>query len=383
MSAPELQATHVTCSTTTSTAGSHEVGFGNASNRSSMFKSIPNIILSKNFSPRSIFNVRQLYTSGICEKHSDKYDSSSQEGSNLKQEFVTDTPPSMINVSDDRAKISDNDMLRQAVQKLSEIDSFEDEFSKLKYWEKEYEDRTEISVVGDGKAHLDESSKFWQRSNDGLNLPFLFNSNDLKRECNNAANQIDLSNKTNGSNKLSHVDSEGKASMVDVSHKAVSVRTASARATVFLDRTSYELIALNRMKKGDVLATARLAGIMAAKKTSELIPLCHPIPIEHINVNARLETRETEDVVDEKLHIQQNSHEYVAVNESATKYSVELTATVTTVGRTGVEMEALTGVTVAALTVYDMCKAVTHDITVQRVQLVSKTGGKRDFRREL
>lgn len=142
--------------------------------------------------------------------------------------------------------------------------------------------------------------------------------------------------------------------MVDVSAKAATVREATARGCVALSAETLALIAEGRVPKGDVLAVARVAGIMAAKRTPELIPLCHPLPLTAVTVEL------TPDV------------------DAST---VEIEATVRTVAPTGVEMEALTAVSVAALTVYDMCKAVERTARIQDIRLVAKSGGKSgDFR---
>lgn len=148
------------------------------------------------------------------------------------------------------------------------------------------------------------------------------------------------------SSQLTHVDNSGRASMVNVGGKAESERTAIAKATVVVGKEVAELIADNNIKKGDVLMAAELAGVLGAKHTWALIPLCHTIVLSHVEVRARL----VGDVV-------------------------ELVGSATCVGRTGVEMEALTAVTIAALTVYDMCKSVSHNIVITDVKLLSKTGG--------
>jgi cyclic pyranopterin monophosphate synthase len=145
--------------------------------------------------------------------------------------------------------------------------------------------------------------------------------------------------------KLSHYDRAGRAKMVDVSAKAESRRTAAASAFVAMKPTV--LNALPQNPKGDPLVVARLAGIMAAKRTSELIPMCHPLPLAHIDVTLRL-----------------------------CKNGVAITSQVTTTAATGVEMEALTAVSVAALTVYDMCKALDKGIEIREIVLEHKTGGK-------
>ena len=145
---------------------------------------------------------------------------------------------------------------------------------------------------------------------------------------------------------LTHFDSEGRAVMVDVSAKPVTLRQATARCRVTMQPETLAVIRAGTAKKGDVLGTARLAGIMAAKRTSELIPLCHPLPIDAVQV--ALEAEST---------------------------GVEITATVRTMGRTGVEMEALTAASVAALTVYDMCKAIDRGMRVDNLRVVFKEGG--------
>ncbi|CAJ1074097.1 molybdenum cofactor biosynthesis protein 1 isoform X3 [Xyrichtys novacula] len=155
---------------------------------------------------------------------------------------------------------------------------------------------------------------------------------------------------------LTHTDEHGKATMVDVGGKVPTRRTATASATVILGSTAFRLLRDNQLAKGDALAVARLSGIMASKQTSALIPLCHSLPLDHASVIFDLD--EVQD-------------------------AVVITATCRTEGRTGVEMEALTAVSVAGLTIYDMCKAVSHNIIITDIKLVSKTGGKRDFDRHI
>ena len=146
--------------------------------------------------------------------------------------------------------------------------------------------------------------------------------------------------------KLSHIDDRGEASMVDVSSKPVQLREAVARGEIHLQPATVELIESHSIAKGNVLATARLAGIMAAKKTGELIPLCHPLPITHCEVNFAI---------------------------PASRDCIEITASAKIAAQTGVEMEALTAVSVAALTIYDMCKAADKTMRITDVVLVSKT----------
>ena len=144
--------------------------------------------------------------------------------------------------------------------------------------------------------------------------------------------------------------------MVDVGEKPVTVRTAVAAGRVLVNKHTFELIKTGGMKKGDVLTVAQVAGVMGAKRTPDLIPMCHPILIDGINLELSLD--------EERL-------------------SVEIKATVSCDGRTGVEMEALTAVSTAALTVYDMCKAVQKDMVITDIRLVSKTGGVHgDYKRE-
>lgn len=152
------------------------------------------------------------------------------------------------------------------------------------------------------------------------------------------------------SNKLSHVDDTGKAAMVDVSSKQPTPRRAVAEGVVRVSRALADAIAANTLAKGDLLAVARIAGIQAAKRTDELIPLCHPLPLEH-----------------------------VAVELTLGDDAVRIRAEARTSAKTGIEMEALTAVCVAALTVIDMGKAIDPLMTIERIQLIEKTGGKRDI----
>ena len=149
--------------------------------------------------------------------------------------------------------------------------------------------------------------------------------------------------------KLSHFDAKGEAHMVDVSDKAVTSRIATAEGYVKMARQSFDIISEGRAKKGDVLAVAQLAGIMGAKQCATLIPLCHPLPITKVSVDLTL---------DETLP------------------GVRIVATVKTTGQTGVEMEALTAVNVAALTVYDMVKAVDKAMEIGGIRVILKDGGK-------
>ncbi len=156
--------------------------------------------------------------------------------------------------------------------------------------------------------------------------------------------------------KLTHIDSEGKAHMVDVSAKDSSERVATASGRVCMQPETLALIAEGGHKKGDVLAVARIAGIQAAKQCSQLIPLCHPLMLNQVEVELELD------------------HDNSAVN---------ITSTCRVKGRTGVEMEALTAASVAALTIYDMCKAVDRAMVIDSICLLEKTGGKSgDYRRD-
>ena len=149
--------------------------------------------------------------------------------------------------------------------------------------------------------------------------------------------------------KLTHINSNGEAQMVDVSDKENTMREAKAGARVVMQSKTLDLIVSGSHKKGDVLSVAKIAGIQAAKKCSELIPLCHPLMLTKVNVE---------------------------LTPKSEKNCIEITATAKLNGRTGVEMEALTAASIAALTVYDMCKAVDRFMTIDNVQLLEKKGGK-------
>ncbi len=156
--------------------------------------------------------------------------------------------------------------------------------------------------------------------------------------------------------EFTHFNEQGRAHMVDVGDKPVTRRTATAAGSVLVNAQTFALIKSGGMKKGDVLTVAQIAGVMGAKRTPELIPMCHPILLSGIDLK-------------------------LSLNEA--KCAVEILATVTCDGHTGVEMEALTAVSAAALTVYDMCKAVQKDITIENIRLVEKTGGIHgDYKRE-
>jgi cyclic pyranopterin phosphate synthase len=149
--------------------------------------------------------------------------------------------------------------------------------------------------------------------------------------------------------RLTHLDRRGRARMVDVSAKAVTRREAVARGEVVMRPETLARIAAGALPKGDVLAVARLAGIMAAKRTADLVPLCHPLPLSHVDVE---------------------------LTPDAGRGCVRIESRVTVEARTGVEMEALTAVAVAGLVLYDMCKAVDREMTIGAIRLVKKTGGR-------
>ncbi len=149
--------------------------------------------------------------------------------------------------------------------------------------------------------------------------------------------------------EFTHFDGEGNACMVDVSAKATTERTASAKGSVLMEASTMALITGGGVKKGDVLSVAQLAGIMGAKRTADLIPLCHPLPLDAVAVELACDTD---------------------------RNAVDIAATCRMQGRTGVEMEALTAVSVAALTVYDMCKAVDRGMRIVDIRVVHKAGGK-------
>ena len=154
--------------------------------------------------------------------------------------------------------------------------------------------------------------------------------------------------------QLTHIDEQGKVKMVDTTEKLITARRAVASARVLMSAETVASVQAHQTPKGDPLEAARLAGIMAAKRTAELIPLCHPLPLTHVDVQATVEAT-----------------------------GVVLEAEVTTNAQTGVEMEALTAVSIAALTIYDMCKALDKGMTITDVRLESKTGGKSgDYHRQ-
>ncbi|MBI5048740.1 MAG: cyclic pyranopterin monophosphate synthase MoaC [Deltaproteobacteria bacterium] len=149
--------------------------------------------------------------------------------------------------------------------------------------------------------------------------------------------------------KLTHIDKHGKARMVDVTAKEITTREAVAKGSVFMQSATLKALLANEIKKGDVLGVARIAGIMAAKKTCNIIPLCHPLNITSVDIFFEPQIK---------------------------KRCIDITASVKVSSQTGVEMEALTAVFAAALTIYDMCKAIDKEMTISHIRLVKKTGGK-------
>lgn len=149
--------------------------------------------------------------------------------------------------------------------------------------------------------------------------------------------------------EMNHLNNEGRAKMVDVTNKDNSKRTAKAKAIVKMKRETLKRIIEGGIKKGDVLAVSQVAGIMAAKKTSELIPMCHPLMLTGIDIS---------------------------FNHNLQKSELSIISTVSLTGKTGVEMEALTAVSIAALTIYDMCKAIDKEMIISEIKLLQKTGGK-------
>ena len=225
-------------------------------------------------------------------------------------------------------------------------------------------DRSEVTVFSDSQYLVNTMTRGWKRkANQDLwaRMDAVVGSrrvhwewvpghagNPGNEEANTLANQqVGLSPES--SQTLTHLDTEGKAHMVDVGQKEPTTRVAVARGSVRMKPETLRLIQQGQVEKGDVLSVARIAGIMGAKRTSELIPLCHPIPLDQVIVELELDEFES---------------------------SVHITATARTTARTGVEMEALTAVSVAALTIYDMAKSVDRAMRIEGIRLVSKRGGK-------
>ena len=156
-------------------------------------------------------------------------------------------------------------------------------------------------------------------------------------------------------NKLSHLNSNNEVEMVDVSQKSITLRQAIASGKIIMSQHSLQQVQNGNSPKGDVIATAKIAGIMAAKQTSQLIPLCHPLPLQKIGIN-------------------------ITADEQLPGYHIE--ASVITKAETGVEMEALTAISVTALTLYDMIKAIDKSMIITDIKLITKTGGKSDYQRK-
>lgn len=186
-------------------------------------------------------------------------------------------------------------------------------------------------------------------------LMFTPNHQQMRLFVTSARNFNESSTENTTSPQLTHVDDAGKARMVDVNHKNVTERLAVASAIVHVGPEIAKLIEQNSVKKGDVLSIAQIAGIIGAKRTAEIIPLCHNIPISSVVINTVL---------------------------NLTDNCVNIRATVKCEGKTGVEMEALCAVTTAALTIYDMCKAISKNITISDVMLLKKSGGKQNYQRD-
>lgn len=215
-----------------------------------------------------------------------------------------------------------------------------DENSAFKYWEKEQADKDDVTEnYWEIKLSEDSSVVKGDKKSTTFISDHVFNSND------------NYSNKQNCDKQLTHVDSSGKAKMVDVGGKNESFRVAMATGTIILGKEAFDLLRDNKIKKGDVLSVANIAGIMAGKRTHDLIPLCHNIPLSKVSVDFVLEE---------------------------TTYSVIITSEVKTYGKTGVEIEAITAVSIAAVTIYDMCKAVTKSMVINDIKLLHKSGGASD-----
>ena len=184
----------------------------------------------------------------------------------------------------------------------------------------------------------------WVRGHDGNPL-----NEEADALANGEAKAIDSKSQPTNQPKLTHVDQAGQARMVDVGPKPATKRIAVARGSVAMKPETLALIESNGFDKGDVLGVARIAGIMGAKSTSQLIPMCHPLPLDHVGVEFEMDRA---------------------------RGAVDITATAETTAKTGVEMEAMTAVSVAALTIYDMCKAVDRGMRIEAVRLVRKSGGR-------
>tara|TARA_B100001750_G_scaffold67452_1_gene53551 strand:- start:3990 stop:4880 length:891 start_codon:yes stop_codon:yes gene_type:complete len=224
-----------------------------------------------------------------------------------------------------------------------------------------------IKVYSDSKYVVDTLNKNWKRKANldlwekldqqihNRNIEYIWikghANNTHNEEADNIAQQEanDIAQNPPTSTNLSHTDKTGKISMVDISNKNTTLRIAKATCDVMTSHESFLAIKNNKIEKGDVISSARIAGILAAKKTSSIIPLCHPILISHIEI---------------------------AFNLDEANNVISITSKVTSSGQTGVEMEALTAVTISALTIYDMCKSIDKQTTITNIRLLKKSGGK-------
>ena len=249
-----------------------------------------------------------------------------------------------------------NEMYQKFVPGHGMIDAYEITSKLDTDYQAEYKKHSDKDTE-QSKQHLkmsvDENNDYYDKYNKLFGKQGMLDASRLSSEFSNTQSFPDASSATiprHNATQLTHVDDKGSAHMVDVGSKYVSKRVAIASGFVQLSQEAFQLVKDNQIKKGDVLTVSQIAGIMAAKRTSSLIPLCHTLNISKCDLEIDLDTDQRR---------------------------VVLRCEVQSEGKTGVELEALTGVTVAALTVYDMCKAVTQDIVIGGVQLESKTGGQR------
>jgi cyclic pyranopterin phosphate synthase len=222
---------------------------------------------------------------------------------------------------------------------------------------------SEVTIHSDSQYLIRTMTENWKRSANldlwhGLdrlvaerNVEWVWIKGHNKHFENERANRLasEMAGISEKSSKPTHFDTEGKVRMVDVSAKPATERLAIAKGVVIMKSATMKMVKKGEAAKGDVLAVAQMAGIMAAKQTSQLIPLCHPLPISNVSVEFKLDSERS---------------------------AVDITATVKTTAQTGVEMEALTAVAVAALTIYDMCKAVDRGMRIESIRLARKSGGK-------
>jgi cyclic pyranopterin phosphate synthase len=225
---------------------------------------------------------------------------------------------------------------------------------------------TEITIYTDSQYLLGCMTKGWRRRANldlfeqldqaikkrNVNWHWIKSEDDnpLHKEAHQTAIKLATTTPAENTTELTHLDLTGFPQMVDITQKSITERVATAGGNIKMQPTTFELVKQNQLPKGNVLVTAQLAGIMAAKQTANIIPLCHPLSINTINIT---------------------------FNYEETNHSIQIAATVKSTGKTGVEMEALTAVTVAALTIYDMCKAVDQSMILENIRLIEKSGGKR------